>query len=275
MRSRAEVVKLANSWVGKKVSDGSYMEIINIYNGYKKRPRNGLKMDPSWAWCACTWSALAIKLGYTDIMPVEISCGNLITIAKNMGIWVENDAYVPKPGDAVLYDWDDNGVGDNTGWPDHIGTVEKASGNTITVIEGNYGNAVKKRNITVNAKYIRGFITPKYDKETTTSTSSKPATSTPAVSTSATKEVKASRGADFKNASLAGTYETVGKYYCRDGAGTDKKELCVIPEGTRVKCYGYYNVNKADNVKWLYVQFTLNGIQYTGFTSSKGLKKVG
>lgn len=273
MRSREKVVELAKSWLGKKVSDGSYMEIINIYNSYKNRPRNGLKMDPSWAWCACTWSALAIKLGYTDIMPVEISCGNLINIAKNMGIWVENDAHVPKPGDAILYDWDDNGAGDCTGWPDHIGVVEKVSGNAITVIEGNCSNSVKRRNIPVNGKYIRGFITPKYDSESA-QTTNKPAAST-TTSKPASKEVKATRGADFKNTTLAGTYETIGKYYCRDGAGTDKKELCVIPKGTRVKCYGYYNVNKVDNVKWLYIQFTLDGVQYTGFTSSKGLKKVG
>ena len=32
-----------------------------------------------------------------------------------MGCWQENDAYVPSPGDAILYDWQDNGIGDNTG----------------------------------------------------------------------------------------------------------------------------------------------------------------
>ena len=41
-------------------------------------------MEYSWPWCACTWSALAIKLGYTDIMPIEISCPELIIAAKKM-----------------------------------------------------------------------------------------------------------------------------------------------------------------------------------------------
>ena len=118
-----------------------------------------------WAWCAATWSALAIKLGYTDIMPIEISCYYIIERAKAMGVWVENDAYVPQPGDAVLYDWDDNGAGDNTGNPDHIGTVESVnkSAGTFVVIEGNYSNAVKRRTMAINGKFIRGFICPKYE----------------------------------------------------------------------------------------------------------------
>ena len=82
-----------------------------------------------------------------------------------MGIWIEADNYIPKPADIILYDWQDSGKGDNTGNPDHIGIVEKISGNTITVIEGNYSNAVKRRQIAVNGRYIRGYIVPKYDVE--------------------------------------------------------------------------------------------------------------
>lgn len=165
MRSRSEVVKLATSWIGKKESDGSHKSIIDIYNTCPIAilPR-GIYMQYNWAWCACTWSALAIALGYTDIMPIEISCGDLIKRAKDMGCWIENDGYIPFPGDAILYDWDDNGVGDNTGWPEHIGTIDYCNPESgyMTVIEGNYGNAVKKRTISINGKYIRGFIAPKY-----------------------------------------------------------------------------------------------------------------
>lgn len=163
-KTRAAVVELARTWLGKNETDGSYKSIIDIYNSQKNFPR-GTKMQYNWAWCACTWSALAIKLGYTDIMPVEISCYYLIQKAKEMGIWQENDAYVPQPGDAVIYDWDDNGVGDNTGNPDHIGTVETVneSSKTFVVIEGNYSNSVKRRTMGINGRYIRGFICPKYD----------------------------------------------------------------------------------------------------------------
>ena len=110
MYSRQAVVDLAESWVGKKEADGSYKSIIDIYNSFTGAfPRN-VKMEYGWAWCACTWSALAVALKYTPIMPIEISCYYLIERAKAMGVWEENDAHVPKLGEAVLYDWQDNGV---------------------------------------------------------------------------------------------------------------------------------------------------------------------
>lgn len=168
MRSRGEVVKVASGYLGKNEKDGSHKEIIDIYNSYSGTLPRGIKMQYNWAWCACTWSSIAIKLGYTDIMPIEISCGELIKRAKEMGCWQENDGHVPSPGDAILYDWQDNGIGDNTGWPDHVGTIDYVNKDAgyMTVIEGNYQDAVKKRTISINGKYIRGFITPKYDDDT-------------------------------------------------------------------------------------------------------------
>ncbi len=167
--SRQEVVDLVKSWDGKKESDGSHKEIIDIYNTLPaaQLPRK-TKMLYTWAWCACTWSALAVKLGYTAIMPIEISCAYLIKAAKSMGVWVEKDSYIPKPGDAILYDWQDNGVGDNTGAPDHVGTVIEVyeSAGYMVIEEGNYNNSVKKRTVSLNGKYIRGFITPKYTNNT-------------------------------------------------------------------------------------------------------------
>ena len=62
----------------------------------------------------------------------------------------------------------DSGKGDNTGRPDHVGGVEKVSGDTITVIEGNYSNSAKRRTLPVNGRYIRGYIVPKYDSEPAT-----------------------------------------------------------------------------------------------------------
>lgn len=164
MKTRKKIIDLAKSWIEKKESDGSFKFIIDLYNTFKPHPR-GYKLKYTDSWCAGTISALAIKLGYTSIIPIECSCTQMIEKAKKMKIWVESDSYVPKPADLILYDWNDNGIGDNKGTPDHIGIVEKVVGNTITVIEGNYSNSVKRRTLKVNGKYIRGYITPKYDKE--------------------------------------------------------------------------------------------------------------
>ena len=162
--TRTQIVKQMQEWVGLKESNGSHKKIIDIYNTIKPLPV-GYKLKYTDAWCAGTVSAAAQVCKATDIVPCECSCPRMITLAQKMGIWVENDAHVPKAGDIVLYDWDDSGSGDNKGGSDHVGLVEKISGSTITVIEGNYSNAVKRRTLKVNGKYIRGYIVPKYDAE--------------------------------------------------------------------------------------------------------------
>lgn len=168
-RSRNAVVQLARSWVGRNEADGSHRKIIDIYNRFPVHFRE-YKMKYNDPWCAATVSALAIELGYTSIIPVECSCRYMIVLAKRKGIWMEDDSYVPEPGDFILYDWQDTGQGDNTGIPDHIGTVESVSGNTIVVIEGNYQGVMKRRIVQVDGLHIRGYITPKYDVEQGAST---------------------------------------------------------------------------------------------------------
>lgn len=172
---RAKVVNTAVAWLGCKESDGSHKKIIDLYNSCKPLAR-GYAVKYTDAWCATFVSAVAIKAGLTDIIPRECGCGEYIKLAKNKGIWVENDAYVPQSADIVLYDWDDNGVGDNTGNPDHIGIVVSVSGSTIKVIEGNMSNAVGYRNLAVNGRYIRGFVTPKYSSKATQEAAPKPST---------------------------------------------------------------------------------------------------
>ena len=87
-----------------------------------------------------------------------------------------------------------------------------------------------------------------------------------------TPAVAATAPASSFSKSLAGTYQVTASWLnVRHGAGTTKKKMVAIPNGTKVKCYGYYSTFLG--TKWLYIQFTYNGTQYTGFASSKYLKK--
>lgn len=160
----SKVVEQAKSWLGFKESNGTHKQIIDVYNSHKPLARN-YAVQYTDHWCATFVSAVAVKLGYTDIIPTECSCTKMIELFKKIGCWVEDDSRKPNPGDIIFYDWQDSGVGDNKGSSDHVGIVEKVSGNTITVIEGNYSESVKRRSIAVNGKYIRGYGVPKYDKE--------------------------------------------------------------------------------------------------------------
>lgn len=160
----SKVVDQAKAWLGYNEKDGSHKKIIDVYNAHKPLAR-GYKVKYTDAWCATFVSAVSIQLGYTDIMPNECSCPKMIELYKKLGAWVENESRVPNPGDILFYDWEDDGNGDNTGRSDHVGIVERVVGDTITVIEGNYSNSVKRRNVRVNGKYIRGYGVPKYDEE--------------------------------------------------------------------------------------------------------------
>lgn len=162
---RAKVVKTAKSYLGVKQGSSKHRYIVDLFN--KVKP-DGWAMTYDAAWCACFASAIAIKaFGIAKAkkyFPLSANCGTIIDKAKRMGIWKESDSYKPKPGDWVLYDWDDSGRGDNHGSPDHVGIVEKVLKSTITVIEGNKGmtSSVGRRTVSVNGRFIRGFVTPKY-----------------------------------------------------------------------------------------------------------------
>lgn len=160
----SKVVGQAQAWLGRKESDGSHKEIIDVYNSHKPLAR-GYTVKYTDAWCSTFVSAVAVKLGYTDIIPTECGCEKHIQLLKNIGAWVENENRVPNAGDIIFYDWEDNGSGDNRGNSDHVGIVEKVVGSTITVIEGNINNSVERRTLQVNGRYIRGYGVPKYDIE--------------------------------------------------------------------------------------------------------------
>ena len=170
---RNKVVNGIIVYLGAKQGSLWHKEILKIFNDSGLCSR--YKMTVNDPWCATTASAAYIKAGLAGqgkgkIFPcVECSCSRMIQLAKDAGIWQEKDDYMPKVADLILYDWDDNGVGDNTGAPEHVGIVAAVDGSVIKVFEGNKDNACGYRTLTVNGRYIRGYITPEFsanaDKE--------------------------------------------------------------------------------------------------------------
>ena len=159
---RQNVADVMESWVGATRGSATHLEILRIYNTYTPLAR-GYKVQVGDAYCATTVSAAWIVTGCAKWTGTECGCDKFIEIAKSKGIWIEDDAYVPKVGDAILYDWDDSGSGDNRGSSDHIGIVTAVSGRSFTVTEGNInGGKVGRRPMTVDGKNTRGFIAPDY-----------------------------------------------------------------------------------------------------------------
>ena len=168
---RQNIVEVMKSWLGYSEENGKFKAIIDLYNTQKPLPR-GYEVKYTDEWCATTVTAAGMAAGLQEIIFGECSCSRMIALYQAAGRWEESDDYIPQPGDIIMYDWQDSGAGDNTGAADHVGIVEKVVGSTITVIEGNKGEAVARRTLAVNGRYIRGYCLPDYagkaDKENET-----------------------------------------------------------------------------------------------------------
>lgn len=178
MSKRSEFVEKAKSWIGTKEGSAGHKQIVADYN---KACDAGRKADAETPWCALFVGAVAEETGNVLQdgigVPVDISCGtgshSLIEKAKAAGIWVENDAYTPNKdgGDIIIYDWNDNGKGDDTTGHDHTGVILSVGTKNFKVAEGNKNKAVEgkdgvgTRTVEINGKYIRGFICPRFADE--------------------------------------------------------------------------------------------------------------
>ena len=154
-------------WLGVTEGSAGHQKILDDYNGLAKTesglPR-GHKAVKSDDWCAEFASGQAHALGLTEIYPMECSCSKIIEIAQVMGIWIEDDGYIPVPGDWVLFAWKGAGGQENTLAPNHIGTIYHCDGTIMVAVEGNKGDAVGVRALEVGDKRIRGFVHPDYSK---------------------------------------------------------------------------------------------------------------
>lgn len=224
-------------------------------------------MDFPAAWCDCFVDWCFYK-AYGIANAKGLLGGNFddYTVAsaqlyKNKNAYIKRGSGTPKVGDQIFFN---NGTRIC-----HTGLVYKVSSTTVYTIEGNTssaagvvanGGCVRAKSYALTYAKIDGYGRPKYDAETS-------GTSTSGTTTSSAKVESAAK----MDSSLSGTYKTTANLNLRAGAGTSKKSLVVIPKGTSVKNYGYYT--EVSGTKWLYVAVTVNGEAYTGFCSKAYLQK--
>lgn len=234
---RSNVVSVMKSWLGWSESNGKHKQIVDIYNNHKPLAR-GYKVKYNDAWCATAVSAAFIKAGLTDIGFTECSCSRMIELYKTNGRWMEKDSYIPDVGDLILYDWNDNGNGENTGSPEHVGMVSEVTGSKLTIIEGNMSHAVRYRTMNVNGRYIRGYCIPNYASK---------AAKAPKFTYSKTdfiKDIQAAFGAVVDG--IAGP-ETLSKTLTLS-ATLNRKHAAIEAVQKRLLILGYASVGKVDGV---------------------------
>ena len=157
---RQKVADTALSLLGIKEGSIEFKRIIDTYNAQHKLPR-GYAVSYNDPWCAATMTYIGIILEISNIILPECSCSRMIKLYDDKGRWMEADDYVPDLADIVMFDWDAQ-KGECTGAPEHTGMIVGKKGNTLMVLEGNYDNQVKIREICVEYVKVRGYCLPDY-----------------------------------------------------------------------------------------------------------------
>ena len=257
-KTAQDVLNVMRSWLGYNEANGKFRQIIDLYNSVKPLPR-GYAVQYHDEWCDTTVSAAGIKAGCSDLIGRECGCEQHVKIFQSMGIWIEDGTIVPKPGDIILYNWGQS-YQPNNGYSDHIGFVESVSGGQITCIEGNKGEAVARRVISVGNGNIRGYARPRYSGAGTTP--SNPVTP------------PASGGGSLsKNVAWYGVVNT-GTLNVRTWAGTENSQLKSYPtlsQGTKVGVCETVKDKNGD--PWYYIKITGNKGEKYGFVAAAYITK--
>lgn len=256
-KTAQDVLNVMRGWLGYSEANGKFKQIIDLYNSVKPLPR-GYAVKYTDEWCDTTVSAAGIKAGCTELIGRECGCEEHVKIFKSMGIWIEDGTITPLPGDIILYNWD-KATQPNDGYSDHIGFVESVSGGQITCIEGNKGETVARRVISVGNGYIRGYARPKYSGTGTVP-------SNPVTLPSAGSELN-------KSVTWYGVVNT-GSLNVRTWAGTENAQLKSYPSITQGTKVGVCEtVKDKDGDPWYYIKIDGNqGTKY-GFVSAVYITK--
>lgn len=128
--------------------------------------------EPYWSWygfenrvewCACFVSWCANECGYLDtgIIPKFASCTNGVQWFQERAQWMDNSAE-PEPGWLIFFDWYDQDTSGQDGLVNHVGIVEKFENGRVYTIEGNSGDACRRRIYPIGYYEIFGYGIPSY-----------------------------------------------------------------------------------------------------------------
>ncbi len=155
MELRKRVAARAESLLGLREADGSYLPLLETYNAIRPLPC-GYRMLPTDPWCAAFVSALGAMEGLSGVLLPECGCARMIELYEWRGRWERGDSGRARPGDLIFYDWSGNGIAE------HVGLVTAADSGGYDVVEGNCSDAVSRRRVARNWRYIAGFAFPDY-----------------------------------------------------------------------------------------------------------------
>lgn len=110
-------------------------------------------------WCCIFVSWLADQYGLIDsgAIPKFTWVQPGVDFYRQKGQFKKSNEYIPKPGDIIFFNWNNNSV------IDHVGIVEKVENDIVYAIEGNVGHKdVQRRKYKLKNKNIYGYGVPSY-----------------------------------------------------------------------------------------------------------------
>lgn len=147
---RNKIVELALSQIGVKEIPQNEVKYNTWYYG---RVVNGSQ----YAWCAVFISWLANQCGIMNtLIPSHSGCGTGVNWFKNRGLWI-NGGNKPNKGDIIYFKPTIKGAISS-----HVGIVVDVDSNSVTTVEGNKANQVKKCKYSLGFSQILGYGTPNY-----------------------------------------------------------------------------------------------------------------
>ena len=230
--------------------------------GYKEGANNNNKYG-AWygqnnvSWCAhfVVWCARQANVPSSIIAATGWACADDLKVP-----YYSRGSYTPKSGDLIFFNYPDT-----TATWDHVGIVESVNtaGGTVTTIEGNASDAVKRNTYNLSNTSIRGYGVPNYQDN-----------SAPPIDVKINRKLaEQGPGYSWEQAALVSTFYTEKQYYMwyrLFDANTDKNLNAVAavnyklemqfikPNGTVQFSHQY---SKSD-VNWIGTTFTSPG-KYT------------
>lgn len=114
------------------------------------------RLEGGYDWCAVSCYVWAREAGGSGLVSVSPFVREHVNFHQARGSWLGRTS-APRPGDEIVFSWGANAS------VDHIGLVESVSAGIVYTIEGNSGDAVRRRQYAISSPYIYGFGRPAYD----------------------------------------------------------------------------------------------------------------
>lgn len=162
---RRMVTDMANHYcqIGTYEWNPTLMKLIEIYNAHEPLTRNVKYKPEIGGWCGLFVSVMFILNGMADLIVTEVGAYEWMKNAKERNEWQPRGAYIPKPGDVVVYAYQQTKDG-KPYTQYHVGIVTNADAKVVYTTEGNVQDRVMMMAHQPDDKTILGYWAVPYQK---------------------------------------------------------------------------------------------------------------